>query len=369
VGHTADEYAKSGQPQRGWRVRPTLRSMFGMTPKHCGMWAPFSGQRFCNSAAGLGRKGKGQNILILGDSMQEQFVRTFLNNVLLEVPKPASWAVTDTCPRVPGLRSLGGRARSCATASAAPTPLTLLSAATSTSPLSGTTTSRCAPTALRPESPGLSPFCSSEMPTRRFWAGVVAPSPGCTTPTALSPQPATRGCDSLRVLLPLSHCACVSWLVLRRSAATSGRVDRQPFVTHAAAGGGGRGGAQPRRPLPRQRPLCRRPKVCGTPHPNKYPEKLIVFRSSAPGTPTAAKLTRPLRGAAGPTAPPQPVPASPTCGTNSRSRTRLAKGVVERGRGGVHGRGYSSDAIPRWRAPGAHRGNQPARLPALLPFR
>lgn len=97
VGRTADEHFRSGKPQRDWKVRPALKYVW-MAPKHCGMWAPFSGERFCHSAAGLGRSGKGRSILILGDSMQEQFVRTFLNNVLLEVPKPATWAVNEHVP-------------------------------------------------------------------------------------------------------------------------------------------------------------------------------------------------------------------------------------------------------------------------------
>ena len=78
--------------QAAWKVRRSAKYVW-TTNGQCGDWSRFKGKRFCDSRVGGGGEGPGQDILIVGDSLQEQFVRAIAYNVLARVPTPSEWAV------------------------------------------------------------------------------------------------------------------------------------------------------------------------------------------------------------------------------------------------------------------------------------
>ncbi|GJP54320.1 hypothetical protein CLOM_g13422, partial [Closterium sp. NIES-68] len=113
--------------QEEWDVRPQLKYVWDTEGK-CGSWEAFDGRVLCDWARGrrwngtgmplteeeeeereeaafkgevVREKGDGSGgfVLIIGDSLQEQFVRTLINNMLTHVKKPATWAVEETIPK------------------------------------------------------------------------------------------------------------------------------------------------------------------------------------------------------------------------------------------------------------------------------
>lgn len=102
VSKAADKLVLSGGTKEDWNVRNTLKYIWWVPPAQCAVhslapnkeaaFAPFSGFQFCK------RVGKGRTILFLGDSLQEQFISVFLNNLLKHLPKPATWALKESVP-------------------------------------------------------------------------------------------------------------------------------------------------------------------------------------------------------------------------------------------------------------------------------
>lgn len=75
-----------------WDVRETLKYVWYTPSGVCGQWAPFREAELCRTPR------KVNHILLLGDSLQEQFVRVFVNNMVQNIPKPATWAVEEWVP-------------------------------------------------------------------------------------------------------------------------------------------------------------------------------------------------------------------------------------------------------------------------------
>ena len=84
--------AEAKAAQAAWKVRKSAKYVW-MADRQCGGWSRFRGKKFCDSRVGGGGDGPGQDILIVGDSLQEQFVRAIAYNVLARVPTPSEWAV------------------------------------------------------------------------------------------------------------------------------------------------------------------------------------------------------------------------------------------------------------------------------------
>ncbi|CAI5532720.1 unnamed protein product [Closterium sp. Naga37s-1] len=113
--------------QEEWDVRPQLKYAWDTEGK-CGAWEAFDGRVVCDWVRGrrwngtgmplteeeeeereeaafkgeaVREKGDGSGalVLLIGDSLQEQFVRVLVNNMLTHVKKPATWAVEETIPK------------------------------------------------------------------------------------------------------------------------------------------------------------------------------------------------------------------------------------------------------------------------------
>ncbi|CAI5493560.1 unnamed protein product [Closterium sp. Naga37s-1] len=113
--------------QEEWDVRPQLKYVWDTEGK-CGAWDAFDGRVVCDWVRGrrwngtgmplteeeeeereeaafkgeaVREKGDGSGalVLLIGDSLQEQFVRVLVNNMLTHVKKPATWAVEETIPK------------------------------------------------------------------------------------------------------------------------------------------------------------------------------------------------------------------------------------------------------------------------------
>ena len=82
--------AKAAQAM--WKVRKSV--MYEWTvDEQCGGWSRFEWKTFCNSRVGVNGKSRGQDILLVGDSLQGQLVKGIAYNVLAHVPTPSQWAV------------------------------------------------------------------------------------------------------------------------------------------------------------------------------------------------------------------------------------------------------------------------------------
>ncbi|CAI5526107.1 unnamed protein product [Closterium sp. Naga37s-1] len=113
--------------QEEWDVRPQLKYVWDTEGK-CGAWEAFDGRVVCDWMRGrrwngtgmplteeeeeereeaafkgeaVREKGDGSGalVLLIGDSLQEQFVRVLVNNMLTHVKKPATWAAEETIPK------------------------------------------------------------------------------------------------------------------------------------------------------------------------------------------------------------------------------------------------------------------------------
>lgn len=87
-----DDSSEAEEARRAWNVRESVKYEWKPSSK-CERVERFDGQKLCDSAAGGGADGPGQSILLLGDSLQEQYIRALVFNVAAHIPKPAPEAV------------------------------------------------------------------------------------------------------------------------------------------------------------------------------------------------------------------------------------------------------------------------------------
>ena len=78
--------------QATWKVRKSVMYEWNVD-EQCGGWSRFEGKKFCDSRVGGAGNNHGQDILLVGDSLQGQLVRGIAYNVLAHVPTPSKWAV------------------------------------------------------------------------------------------------------------------------------------------------------------------------------------------------------------------------------------------------------------------------------------
>ena len=92
VERYGEDSAEAKAAQAAWKVRKSAKYEW-TADKQCGGWSRFRGKKFCDSRVGGGGDGTGQDILIVGDSLQEQLVQAIVFNVLARVPTPSEWAI------------------------------------------------------------------------------------------------------------------------------------------------------------------------------------------------------------------------------------------------------------------------------------